>query len=124
MRSLPVDDSMPAAVREQLLREYSGRSPKDVARIVSEARTGAPIEAVPEVVQRDVQFTSMAAHGKMNALIGSSSIVIRTDIAVDGGPPPDGRAVRYFRLTYNVINSTWIVLGNSNAYLYYSTWLP
>lgn len=94
LRSLPVDDSMPAAVRERLLRKYSGRGPKDVARAVSEARTGAPIEAVPEVVQRDVQFTSMAAHGKMNALIGSSSIVIRADIAVDGGPPPDGRAVR------------------------------
>lgn len=125
LRILPVDDNMRAALRERLLKEYSGRGVKDVARILSEARAGAPIEDLPEVVQRDVQFTSMGAHGKRTALqIGESNIVIRADITVDGGPPPDWRAVRYFRLTYNVLNGTWIVLGNSNAYLYYSTWIP
>lgn len=120
LHNRPIDDNMRTAVRERLLKEYSGRGPKDLARIVSEARAGSPIEDIPEVVQRDVQFRSIAAHGKLRG----SNIVLRADITVDGGPPPDGRAVRYFRLTHNVLNDTWIVLGDSNAYLYYSEWFP
>src|SRR5258708_1572544 len=67
LRVRPVDDGTRTAVRERLLNEYSGRGPKDIARIVAEAREGSPIEPVPEVVQRDVQFTSIAAHGRMGA---------------------------------------------------------
>jgi len=59
LRVRPVDDEMRAAVRERLLDEYSGRGPKDIARIVEEARDGTAIENIPEVVQRDIQFPSM-----------------------------------------------------------------
>ena len=65
----PVDDAMRAAVRDRLVKEYSGRGPKDAARILAEAHDGEAIEALPEMVQRDVEFTSMGAHGKIGAMV-------------------------------------------------------
>lgn len=120
LRVRTVDDGMRNAVRERLLNEYSGRGPKDIARIVKEAREGSPIEPVPEVVQRDVQFTSIAAHGRM----GASVILVRAEITVDGGPPPDGRSVRYFCVSRKFAQDGWMVVGESDSYLYYRELAP
>jgi hypothetical protein len=65
MRVRTVDDAMRDAVREELLNEYSGRGPKDVARIVAEAREGIPVEPVQSRVQRGVECSSIAARGRM-----------------------------------------------------------
>lgn len=120
LRVRTVDDGMRNAVREELLKEYSGRGPKDIARIVAEARQGLPVESVPQVVQRDVQFTSIAAHGRM----GAPAIFVRAEITVDGGPPPDGRSVRYFRVSRKFGEEGWMVVGESNSYLYYRELAP
>jgi hypothetical protein len=120
LRVRTVDDGMRNAVRERLLNEYSGRGPKDIARIVEEAREGSPTEPVPEVVPRDVQFTSIAAHGRM----GAPAILVRAEITVDGGPPPDGRSVRYFRVSRKFMDSGWMVVGESRPYLYYTEVVP
>jgi hypothetical protein len=120
LRVRTVDDGMRNAVRERLINEYSGRGPKDVARILAQAREGSPIEPVPEVVQRDVQFTSMTAHGRM----GAPAILVRTEITVDGGLPPDGRSVRYFRVSRKFMEDGWMVVGESNSYLYYRELAP
>lgn len=114
-----VDDGMREAVRERLLSEYSGRGPRDLARIVTEAREGSPIEPLPSVVQRDVEFTSMAAHGKIRSL----TTYVRAEVTVDGGPPPDGRSIRYFCLSPK-LGGGWMVVGESNSYNYYSELLP
>ena len=47
LRVRPVDDAMRDAVRAELLKEYSGRGPKDVTRYLAEARAGEPVEPVP-----------------------------------------------------------------------------
>jgi hypothetical protein len=120
LRVRTVDDGMRNAVRERLLNEYSGRGPKDIARIVAEAREGSPIEPVPDVVQRDVQFTSIAAHGRMGAPV----TLVRAEITVDGGPPPDGRSVRYFRVSHNFMDGGWMVVGESDPYFYYRELAP
>jgi hypothetical protein len=120
LRVRPVDDGMRDAVRERLLNEYSGRGPKDIARIVAEAREGSPIEPVPEVVQRNVEFTSIAAHGRMDA----PAILVRAEITVDGGPPPDSRSVRYFRVTRKFMEKGWMVVGESSPYFYYRELAP
>jgi hypothetical protein len=120
LRVRTVDDGMRNAVRERLLNEYSGRGPKDIARIVAEAREGSPIEPVPEVVQRDVQFTSIAAHGRMGAPV----TLVRAEITVDGGSPPDGRSVRYFRVSRNFMDGGWMVVGESDPYFYYKELAP
>jgi hypothetical protein len=114
-----VDDKMRDGVRKELLNEYSGRGPADAARIVEEAREGSPVEPVQPLVQRDVEFTSIGAHGKM----GASEILVRAEITVDGGPPPDGRTVRYFRMS-QMLGGAWMVIGESDSYFYYSDLLP
>lgn len=120
LRVRTVDDGIRNAVRERLVNEYSGRGPRDIARSVAEAREGSPIEAVPEVVQRDVEFASIAAHGKMGAPV----ILVRAEITVDGSAPPDGRPVRYFRVTHKFMEDGWMVVGESDAYFYYRELAP
>jgi len=120
MRATPVDDAMRDAVRVELLNEYSGRGPKDVARLVTEARAGLPVEPVQPLVQRDVEFNSIAARGK----IGGAVTFIRAEVALDGGPPPDGRSVRYFRLSRKFIGGGWMVIGESDPYGYFMQLMP
>ena len=115
-----VDDAMRDAVRAELLQEYSGRGPRDIARFVAEARAGEPVEPVPALVQRDVEFTSMAARGRW----GGTAILVRADVTVNGGPPPDGRAVRYFRVMRKFEGDGWLVAGESNAYQYFMELMP
>jgi hypothetical protein len=114
LRVLPVDEAVNNAVREELLKEYSGRGPKDVARIVAEAREGLPVEHVKPVVQPDVEFTSLTSRGDSTARI----TLVRAEVTVDGGPPPDGRSVRYFRMSGGLTGGS-MVIGESNAYFYF-----
>lgn len=119
-RVRPVNDAMRDAVRSELLAEYSGRGPKDLARFVAEAREGSPIEPVPEVVRRDVEFTSMMARGAIGG-----AIVVRAEVSVDGGMPPDGRPVRYFWVARKFGgDGAWQVMGESNAYQYLVELMP
>jgi hypothetical protein len=120
LRVRPVDDAMRDAVRAELLQEYSGRGPKDIARFVKEARAGSPLEPVPAAAQRDVEFTSIAARGKM----GVGAIEVRAKVTVDGGLPPDGRAVRYFRVTRKFGGSGLQVIAESDGYRYFEELLP
>jgi hypothetical protein len=105
-----VDDAMRDAVRAELLNEYSGRGPKDVARLVAEARAGSPVEPVQPLVQRDVEFPSIAARGKVD---GSVTLV----------PPPDSRPVRYFRMA-SKLGGGWMVVGESDSYGYLMQLMP
>jgi hypothetical protein len=114
LRVRSVDDEMRDAVRQELIKEYSGRGPADVARLVAEAREGGPVEPVQPLVQRDVEFTSIAARGA----IGAHVTLVRSEVTVDGGPPPDGRPVRYFRVMRKFEGGGWMVVGESNSYNY------
>jgi len=120
LRVRSVDAGTREAVRLELLNEYSGRGPKDIARLVTEARAGSPVEPVPEVVQRDVELASIAAHGRM----GGPVTLVRAEVTVDGGPPPDGRTVRYFRVSRKFMGGGWMVVGESDSYLYYRELMP
>jgi hypothetical protein len=119
LRIRPVDDAMRDAVREELLKEYSGRGPKDIARIVTEARQSSPVEPLPLLVQHDVEFSSIQAHGRM----GGPVTLVRAEITVDGGAPPDGRSFRYFRVGQKFTGG-WMVVGESDAYRYFQELMP
>jgi hypothetical protein len=120
LRVRSVDDAMRDAVRTELLNEYSGRGPRDVARMVSEARAGSPVEPVQPLIQRDVEFKSIAARGK----IGAPVTLVRAEVMVDGGPPPDGRSIRYFRVTTRFVGGGWMVVGESDSYAYLMQLVP
>jgi hypothetical protein len=119
LRVRPVNDAMRDAVRVELLKEYSGRGPKDLARFVAEARAGLPVEPVPPLVQRDVQFTSMGARGTMGG-----AIVVRAEVTVDGGAPPDGRPVRYFWVSRKFEGDGWLVMAETDSYRYFMALMP
>jgi hypothetical protein len=119
LRLRSVDDEMRDAVRAELLNEYSGRGRADAARLVAEARAGTPVEPVPPLVQRDVAFPSIAARAEMGARV----TLVRAEVIVDGGPPPDGRSVRYFQVSRKFTGG-WMVVGTSDSYSYFRELLP
>jgi len=66
-----------------------------------------------EILARDrVTFRSIKAHGALD------DIVVRADIRVDGGPPPVGDRVRYFRMHYSTITG-WIMDYETTVVAYY-----
>ena len=118
-RVRPVNDAMRDAIRSELLNEYSGRGPKDIARFLAEAHASSPVDALPALVPREIGFTSMGARGTIGG-----AIVVRVDVIVDGGPPPDGRPVRYFWASRKFASNDWLVMGESNAYQYLMELMP
>jgi hypothetical protein len=108
-----VGDDGRGALREWLIKDYTGRGPKALAKLVADYRAGLPAQPpeVPAVVPQ-VEFVSLSAHGLRDAM------VVRTEISVDGGQPPDGQPVRYLFLTTKP-EGGWMVLSESNSYNYY-----
>ena len=119
LRLRSVDDEMRDAVRVELLNEYSGLGRADAARLVAEARAGSTVEPVPPLVQHDVAFPSIAARGDTGARV----TLVRAEVIVDGGPPPDGRSVRYFQVSRKFTGG-WMVVGTSDSYSYFRELLP
>lgn len=70
------------------------------------ARPEAPATA-PQV-----EFASLSAHGLPGIM------VVRAEISVNGGPPPDGRPVRYLSLTRKV-EGGWMVFTETDPVRYY-----
>jgi hypothetical protein len=105
------------ALRTWLVKDYTGRGPKDLARRVTAYRAGLPDQAadVPTVEPR-VEFTSITAHGSRDTMI------VRCEISVNGGGPPDGQAVRFLFLTTKP-GGGWMVLSESDSYRYYTALL-
>lgn len=108
-----VSDDGRGALREWLVKDYTGRGPKALAKLVADYRAGSPVEPseVPAVLP-NVDFVSLSAHGSRDAMI------VRTEISVDGGPPPDGQPVRYLFLTTRP-GGGWMVLSESDSFRYY-----
>ena len=100
-------------LRAWLVNDYEGRGPAALARMVSDYRAGLPVHSpAPPTVAPRVEFVSLSAHGSRDAM------VVRSEVTVDGGPPPDGRPVRYLFLTTKV-GGGWMVLAESDAFRYY-----
>jgi len=112
-----VTDEGREALRAWLVKDYTGRGPKDMARRVAEYRAGMPDRApdVPAVEPR-IEFVSLAGHGPSDAM------VVRCEISADGAGPPDGQAVRYLFLTAKP-GGGWMVLSESDSYAYYTALL-
>ena len=108
-----VSDDGRGALREWLLKDYTGRGPKALAKRVADYRAGLPDQPldVPAVLP-NVDFVSLSAHGWRDAMI------VRTEISVDGGTPPDGQPVRYLFLTTKP-EGGWMVLSESDSFKYY-----
>jgi hypothetical protein len=108
-----VSDDGRGALREWLVKDYTGRGPKALAQRVAAYHAGVPdaLDLQPASIPH-VEFVSVSAHGLRDAM------VVRTEISVDGGPPPDGQPVRYLFLTTKP-EGGWMVLSESDSFNYY-----
>lgn len=60
----------------------------------------------------EVQFTSISARGR------GDDIVVKVEIRVSGEEPPDGKPVRYFRMSHSTVTG-WRVRRETTALSYY-----
>jgi hypothetical protein len=104
-----VTDEGRETLRTWLVKDYTGRGPRDVAQRLADYRAGKPMQPLDLPA---VEFVRVSAHGWRDAM------VVRTEISVDGGPPPDGQAVRYLFLTTKY-EGGWMVLSEIDSYRYY-----
>jgi hypothetical protein len=109
-----VDDSARFAIGVTLTREYQGKGLKEQVReylkqkASSEATKEPPPSDTPITM---VELVSVKAHGS------SDVMVAKVEVTVNGGPPPDGRSVRYVDLMRSV-DGRWLVVADSDAYHY------
>jgi hypothetical protein len=112
-----VNDDGRKALREWLVKDYTGRGPKALAQRVADYRAGLPDRPLDvPAVEPNVEFVSLSAHGWRDAM------VVRSEISVDGGTPPDGQSVRYLFLTTKY-EGGWMVLSESDSFRYYEALL-
>jgi hypothetical protein len=107
-----VDDGGRDALRDWLAKDYAGLGPHGLAQRVADYRAG--IGSPPDnVISVDrVGLSALSAHGLRGIM------VVRAEVTVDGGPPPDGHSVRYLDLTTRV-GGGWMVLADSDSLQYY-----
>ncbi|MGD2152061.1 MAG: hypothetical protein PVG79_02260 [Gemmatimonadales bacterium] len=60
----------------------------------------------------EVEFTSISARGR------GDDIVVKVEIRVSGEEPPDGKSVRYYRMSHSVVTG-WRVRHETTALAYY-----
>jgi hypothetical protein len=117
MRFPTITDEGRETLRAWLVNDYEGRGPAALARMASDYRARLPVHS-PErpAVAPQVEFASVGAHGWRDAM------VVRVEVTVDGGSPPDGRPVRYLFLTTKV-GGGWMVLSETSSFRYYEALL-
>src|SRR6266478_948849 len=92
-----VDDSARFAICVWLTREYQGRGLKEQAQEYLKQRASG--EALKEPPPSDVPIpmvalVSVKGHGLQDVMVA------KVEVTVNGGPPPDGRSVRYLDLAH------------------------
>jgi hypothetical protein len=103
-----LDDEALAPIRLQLQGEYTTALLPGVD----------PQNPDPEAVERltalqRIEFASVSVRGF------GSDVIVRVEPRVDGQPPPDGRDVRYFRMSYSALTG-WRLRRQSTAWRYYT----
>jgi hypothetical protein len=98
-------------IKLYLRGEYVSRGLEgvDVSRMAAEE---AEAKAEELLSLSDIVFTSIKARGR------GDDVVARVEIQVAGGDPPDGRRVRYYRLSHSALTG-WRVERETWALSYY-----
>jgi hypothetical protein len=110
-----LDQSARFAIGVSLVREYRGNGLKQQAQeyLKQRASGGDPQELAPSVKPTPkVELALVGAHGSKDI------IVAKVKVRVNGGPPPDGRSIRYLDLMRSATDGQWQVVAESDAYHY------
>jgi len=103
-----LDDEALAPIRLQLQGEYT-------STLLPTLDPAAPDpEAVERITDLDrLELTSVSARGS------GEDVVVRVEPRVNGQVPPDGREVRYYRMSYSALTG-WRVRHETTAFRYYT----
>jgi hypothetical protein len=103
-----LDDRALAPIRHQLQGEYT-------AALLPGVDTQNPDPAaVDRLTALDhIDFASVSVRGF------GSDVIVRVEPRVDGAPPPDGRDVRYYRMSYSTLTG-WRLRHETTALRYYT----
>ena len=98
-------------IRLELRGEYSARelAGVDVSKL-SEAEMEAAAEEL--LALNSIALTSVSARG------GGDDVIVKVEIQVAGGDPPDGKRVRYFGMSHGAVTG-WRVERETTALSYY-----
>lgn len=98
----------------RLRGEYLGQglTEFDVAELADAGDEQARAQADELMSLTEIEFTEMSARGS------GDDVVVRVEIRVAGGDPPDGESVRYFRMSHSTLTG-WRVLREVPATSYY-----
>ncbi len=100
-----------------LVSEYMASGLPALRQAVESSDPGAATALAQEILDRGrVEFTEISARGS------SDDLVVRVEILVDGGAPPDGRRVRYFRMSHSLVTG-WRMRRETNVLGYYLKFL-
>lgn len=109
-----VDDSARFAIGVSLTREYQGKGLREQVQeyLKQKASGNVPTEPPPsDAPIPRVELVSVKAHGSNDVMVA------KVEVGVNGGPPPDGRSVRYLDLMRSV-DGRWLVVADSDSYHY------
>ena len=96
--------------------EYKTNALADFKSFESKVENPKDIEkrALKIIDAGKVEFLSLKARG------ASKDIIVRAEISVNGKPPENGKAVRYFRMEYSMLTGKWYVRRETTAFSYQS----
>lgn len=105
--------------------DTEARDPIEVhlrAKYARRAMAGMDLEApTPEDAREllrvtDVEIVSLTARG------WGEEMVVRAEVRVDGGPPPDGRPVSYWRMRHGMVTG-WTVEDEVGVVSWWLSWI-
>lgn len=120
--------SMRASLEEDALEELrmflaAEYASPEVEALANELSSGRPVadelaeQATARILAAQrIEFPRVSLHGAAGQ--GDREVVARVEILVDGAPPPDGDAVRYYRMRYRTL-SGWKVGARTTALIYW-----
>jgi hypothetical protein len=109
-----LDDQGMQMLKTWLDAGYMRAALRDTSGVPLDQLSAADKQRVSERVDRAkrVQIDSVRARGTGNR------VVCRVELSLDGGPPPDGRRVRYIGMSYSLVTG-WTYRQESSPVLYY-----
>ena len=112
-----VDDAGRETLRAWFAKEYQGKGLRQEVQAYLRRKAGEePAPAQAPTPEPSVRFVSLDAHGWKDIMI------VRAQVRVNDGPPPDGRSIRYVYLDRQP-DGRFMVFGDTDALHYYWTLL-
>lgn len=113
-QSSTLGDHATAQIKFHLASEYTRFSLPEIQQAAQSPSVS--IDQVTDLVTKinpdNIEIISIAARGS------GDEVIVRVEVQVAGGDPPDGRRVRYFKMRHSMVTG-WTVRNPATAVSYY-----